>query len=143
MNDNRQTISAPGWFTVAAAGALLWELAGCALYLMRVTTEAASLPPDQQAIFEATPAWVLAALAVAVWVGLAGAVALLLRRRFAEPLLLVSLAALLVQNSAFVLDPGLRNLVASDDLLVPFLIIVASYGVWHLARMANKQGWLR
>ena len=142
MTDDRQGIAAPGWFTIAAIGAVLWELAGCALYLMRVTTEAASLPADQQAIFEATPGWVLAAFAVAVWVGLAGAVLLLLRRRFAEPLLLVSLAALIVQNSALVLDPGLRNLVASDDLLVPFVVIVVSYGVWHLARVAKKQGWL-
>lgn len=143
MKLDSQTIAAPGWFTVAAAGAVLWELAGCALYLMRVTTEAASLPADERAIFEATPVWVLAAFAVAVWVGLAGAVSLLLRRRFAEPLLLVSLAALIAQNSALVLNPTLRNLVASDDLLVPFLIILVSYGVWHLARMANKQGWLR
>lgn len=142
MNEDRQSIPAPGWFNVAAAGALLWELAGCALYLMRVTTQAASLPADQQAIFEATPTWVLAAFAVAVWVGLAGALSLLLRRRFAEPLLLVSLAALIIQNSALVLDPTLSNLVASDDLLVPFLVILASYGVWHLARMANKRGWL-
>lgn len=142
MTDNRQGIAAPGWFTIAAIGAVLWELAGCSLYLMRVTTEAASLPADQQAIFEATPGWVLAAFAAAVWVGLAGAVLLLLRRRFAEPLLLASLAALIVQNSALVLDPGLRNLVASDDLLVPFVVIVVSYGVWHLARVAKKQGWL-
>jgi hypothetical protein len=143
MNDNRQGIAAPGWFTIAAIGAVLWELAGCALYLMRVTTDAASLPTDQQAIFQATPGWVLAAFALAVWVGLAGAVLLLLRRRIAEPLLLASLAALIIQNSALVLDPGLRNLVASDDLLVPFVIIVVSYGVWHLARVAKKQGWLR
>jgi hypothetical protein len=143
MNDDRQEIAAPGWFTIAAIGTVLWELAGCALYLMRVTTDPASLPTDQRAIFQATPGWVLAAFAVAVWVGLAGAVLLLLRRRIAEPLLLASLAALIVQNSALVLDPGLRNLVASDDLLVPFVIIVVSYGVWHLARVAKKQGWLR
>lgn len=143
MDDNRQGIAAPGWFRLAAIGAVLWEVAGCALYLMRVTTDAASLPADQQAIFQATPGWVLAAFAVAVWIGLAGAILLLLRRRFAEPLLLLSLAALIVQNSALVLDPGLRNLVASDDLLLPFVVIVISYGFWHLARVANKQGWLR
>ena len=49
MDDNRQGIAAPGWFRLAAIGAVLWEVAGCALYLMRVTTDAASLPADQQA----------------------------------------------------------------------------------------------
>ena len=142
MNENRRIIHAPAWFTVAAIGALLWELAGCVLYLMRVTTEAASLPPDQRAIFEATPEWALGAFAVAVWVGLAGAILLLMRKRLAEPLLLTSLIALLVQNSALVLDPALRNLVASDDLLAPFVVIVVTYGVWHMARQARRSGWL-
>ena len=139
--DDRRPV--PGWFMAAVAGALLWELAGCALYLMRVTTDPATLPPDQAAIFAATPGWVLAAFAVAVWVGLAGAVLLLMRRKLAEPLLLVSLIALLVQNSALLLDPELSNLVASDDLLMPFVVIVISYGVWHFARLARKRGWLR
>ena len=143
MSENRRIIHAPAWFTVAAIGALLWELAGCVLYLMRVTTEAASLPPDQRALFEATPSWALAAFAVAVWVGLAGAILLLMRKRLAEPLLLASLVALLVQNSALVLDPALRNLVASDDLLAPFVVILVTYGVWHLARQARRSGWLR
>lgn len=143
MNDHPSQAAVPGWFMPAAVAALLWELAGCALYLMRVTVSAASLPSDQRAIFEATPDWVLAAFAVAVWVGLAGAILLLMRRRLAEPLLLVSLVAVIVQNSALLIDPDLRNLVASNDLLVPFLIIVVTYGVWHLARSANRQGWLR
>jgi hypothetical protein len=143
MNGNRRTFPAPGWFTLAAIGALLWELAGCALYLMRVTTDASALPPDQRAIFSATPDWVLAAFAVAVWVGLVGAVLLVMRRRLAVPLLGVSLVALIVQNSGLLLDPQLSNLVASDDLLVPFIVIIVSYGVWHLSVIARNRGWLR
>ena len=141
MTDQRE-IAAPGWFTAAAVAALLWELAGCALYLMRMTTEAAGLPADQRAIFEATPQWTLAAFAVAVWVGLAGAILLLMRRRLAVPLLAVSLLAVIAQNSALVLDGELRNLVASDDLLAPFLIILVCYGIWHLARTARRRNWL-
>jgi hypothetical protein len=143
MNDNGESILVPAWFRVASIGALLWEALGCVLYLMRVTTDPASLPVDQRAIFDATPAWVLAAFAVAVWVGLAGAILLVMRRRLAQPLLLASLAALVIQNSALVLDPALRNLVASDQLLVPFIILVVSYSVWHLAWQAQKSGWLR
>ena len=143
MNDNRETIAIPAWFRVAAIGALLWELLGCALYLIRMTTDPASLPIDERAIFNATPTWVLAAFALAVWIGLAGAVLLVMRRRLAQPLLLVSLLALVVQNSSLLLDPELRNLVASDQLLVPFLIVVVSYSIWHLAWQAQKSGWLR
>lgn len=133
----------PRWFTVAAIAALLWELLGCAIYLMRVTVDPATLPADQLAIYNATPQWVLYAFAVAAWVGLAGGLALLMRRRIAEPLLLVSLIAVIVQDSAYLIDPELSNLIASDDLLVPFVVIIVCYGIWMLARRARKQGWLR
>ena len=143
MDDDREANAAPAWLRLASLAALLWEIAGCALYIMRVSTDPAGLPPDQRAIFDATPAWVLAAFAVAVWSGLAGAILLLMRRRIAAPVLLLSLVAVVAQNSALVLDPGLRNLVASDDLLVPFVIVVVCYAIWHMAWQARRSGWLR
>ncbi len=138
-----QQLPAPRWFTIAAIAALLWEILGCYLYYMRVTIDRAALPTDQIRIFDATPTWVLAAFAIAVWVGLAGAILLVMRRRLAEPLLAISLVALAVQNSAFLLVPALRNLTSSDDLLLPVVILVVCYGIWHLARLARRSGWLR
>ena len=134
---------APRWYTVAAIGAVLWMLAGCANYWMWVTADAAALPADMKAIFEATPQWVVIAFAIAVWVGLAGAVLLVMRRRLAEPLLAISLLAIVVQNSAWLVVPALRNLVGSDDLLLPFVITIVCYGIWQLARTARRAGWLR
>lgn len=143
MDDSEVSSVAPAWFTIAALGALLWELAGCALYLMRMTVDPATLPADQLPIYEATPQWTLAAFAIAVWVGLIGSVLLLLRRRQAEWLLLASLLAVLVQNSVYVVDAEMRNLVASEQLLLPFVILIVCYGIWMLARRARKAGWLR
>lgn len=142
MMHDRQTIPAPGWFSLAAVGALLWELLGCALLLNQALTVPSALPPDQRAIWSATPLWMHGAWALAVVTGLAGAILLLMRKRRSAPLLLVSLLAVVVQFSGLLVVPELRNLVASDDLLAPFVVVVGSYGVWHLARMANKQGWL-
>ena len=142
MDQPNVSTPVPGWFTIAAIGALLWELAGCAMYLMRMTVDPRTLPADQLPIYNATPEWTLAAFAVAVWVGLVGAILLLLRRRQAERLLLASLLALLIQNSVYLVDAEMRNLVASDQLLLPFVIIIVSYGIWMLARRARKAGWL-
>jgi hypothetical protein len=142
MND-RQTIPAPGWFNLAAIGVLLWELLGCALLLNQAFTDPATLPPDQRAIWSATPLWMHGAWAFGVVTGLAGAILLLMRKRRSAPLLLVSFLAVIVQFSGLLVVPELRNLVASDDLLAPFIVVVVCYGVWHLALMANKQGWLR
>ena len=143
MDDNLNAHTAPGWFTIAAIGALLWEMLGCGLFLATVLTDPASLPIDQRAAILATPAWMNAAWSFAVLVGLVGAALLLMRNRKAEPLLLLSFLATLVQFSGMLLVPQLRNLVESDDLLIPFIVAVICYGVWHLARHARREGWLR
>ena len=134
---------APRWFTLAAIGALLFELFGCFMYLMQVRVDPASLPVDQRALWDAAPSWMIAAYAVAVWVGLIGAILLVMRRRLAEKLLLVSFLAVIVQFSALLLVPQLRNLTTSDALFLPFIIIVVSYSVWHFAWTARRSGWLR
>ena len=134
---------APRWFTLAAIAAVLFELAGCAVFAMQMAVDPAALPLDQRAMWDAAPMWMLVAYGVAVAAGLIGAILLLMRRRLAEKLLLVSFVAVLVQFSALLLVPTLRNLTTSDDLFLPFLIIVVSYSVWHFARRARASGWLR
>ena len=136
-------ISAPAWFTVAAIGAVLFEAFGVYSYLVHVTTDPNSLPIDQRDLVLAMPDWMTAAYAAAVWAGLAGALLLLMRRRLAAPLLLISLLAGIVQFGALLVVPALSNLVGSDDLLVPFVILVLCYSIWHLSWQARKSGWLR
>ena len=137
------TNEAPTWFWIGAGLALLWEALGCFMYWTQVTTDPATLPLDQRAMWDAAPGWMIAAYAVAVWVGLLGAVLLLMRRRFAEPLLLLSLVAVVVQFSALLLVPELRDRTPSDALMMPIIIFVASYAIYMLSRRARKHGWLR
>ena len=134
---------APRWFTLAALAAVAWEIVGCTMYLMQVRVDPASLPVDQRALWDAAPGWMIAAYAVAVWVGLIGAILLVMRRRLAEKLLLVSLVAVLVQFSALLLVPELRNLTTSDALFLPFVITVVCYVIWHFAWTSRRAGWLR
>ena len=143
MDDDRREAAAPGWFTLAAIGALLWELLRAGLLISHALTEPASLPADQQAIWNATPMWMNSAWAFAVVTGVTGAVLLLMRHRRADPLLLISFLATIVQFSGLLLVPALRNLIGSDDLFGPFVVVIVCYGVWHLARQAKRSGWLR
>lgn len=142
MDEIRETQPAPSWFTISAVGALLWEVLAVAIFVMRVTGDPSALPVDQQAMIAATPMWMNAAWSFAVVTGLAGAVLLLMRNRKAEPLLMLSLLAVVVQFSGLLLVPELRNLVASNDLFVPFVVVVVCYGIWMLARRARKSRWL-
>ena len=138
-----RTHAIPAWFWVAAGLALLFEAFGCYMYLAQVTADHASLPLDQRAMWDATPTWMFAAYAIAVWVGLIGAALLLMRRKFAVPVLLVSLIAVVVQFSGLFLVPQLRQTVPDTALAAPIAIIVMCYAIFHLARLADKRGWLR
>jgi hypothetical protein len=135
----------PAWYWAAAVCALLFELIGCYFYLaeVRLTPEqVATLPLDQAQMLAARPSWYYAAFGVAVWVGLVGAVGLLLRKGWADRMLGASLVAVIVQFSAIFIVPEMR-LVSSDALLGPVIIIIACYGIFMLARLAKRRGWLR
>jgi len=121
----------PGWFWAVAVFALVWEGFGCAQYLMAVT----------QGV-EALPGWVMAAFAIAVWSGLAGAVALLMRRRRAVTFLLVSLAAALIQYGyVFVALPV--QVLGIGVVAVPIAVLVVGGLLLWFARDAARRGWLR
>jgi len=131
------------WFWAAAAASLLFMAMGCVSYIIHVTVDTQSLPIDQRAVMEAVPVWMVAAFAVAVWVGLAGAVALVMRRKIAEPLLLVSLVAVLVQFSGYFVDSELRELTPADGLFIPIVIVLLTWTIFWFARHSRQRGWLR
>ena len=133
----------PAWFWIAAGLALLFEAFGSYMYIAQVSADRATLPLDQRAMWDATPMWMVAAYAIAVWVGLVGAGLLLLRRKLAVPVLLVSLLAIFVQFSGLFLVPQLRQTVPDTALAAPIAILVICYAIFQLARLAHKRGWLR
>lgn len=143
MDEIREAPPVPAWFWIIAVLALLFEAFGCLMYYTQVSADPATLPVDQRAMWQATPAWMVAAYAVAVWVGLAGAVLLLLRRRHAVPLLLVSLIAVVVQFGGILVVPDLRDMVPPDAYAAPIAIFLIAYGIWHFSLHARKRGWLR
>ena len=132
----------PAWFWAVAIGALLFEAAGAFLFANSLTLDPATLPLDQRAIYDATPQWMTIAWAVAIGTGVIGALGLLMRRRFAEPALLVSVIAVAVQFSGIFLVKQLRELTPEDHLMVPVVILVLAYAIWQTAKLARRKGWL-
>lgn len=135
---------APKWFLPIGIVALLWNLIGCAAYLADVmmTPEAlAQMTAAQQEMYAARPSWAVAATAIAVWFGAAGCVGLLLRKRWATPLFITSLAALVVQNVWLFLmsDVGQVNLVAA---VLQACVLLIAVGLVLLGRKAATQGWI-
>lgn len=131
------------WFMVAAVASLLFMALGCVSYLMHVFANPSTMPLDQRAAYAAEPAWVTGAYAVAVWVGLAGAILLVMRRRLAEPALLLSLVATLIWLAGLVLVRDLRENMSANDLLVAIVVTALTWTIYWFARHSRMRGWLR
>jgi hypothetical protein len=132
-----------GMWRWGAVAVLLWEMAGVVIYLLSVTADPAALAPEQAAMLRATPGWIVAAMAIAVWVGLAGALLLLSGRRLADPLLLISLLAAIVSQSGPLLVPAMRAVRDENWWLPSLIVILLCEGAWAFAGQMKKAGRLR
>lgn len=132
-----------GWYTPAAIASLLFMLAGCAMFVMHVTTDPATLPLDQRTVMAAWPVWAVVAFAVAVCLGTAGALLLLVKRKPAQPLLLVSLIATAVNFLPYAIVPDVRDNVTTNDIAVAIAIFVVTWTIFWFARHSAQRGWLR
>jgi putative Mn2+ efflux pump MntP len=128
---------------IAAAASLLLMLLGCAGLIMHVTTDAATLPLDQRALFEAEPKWVLAASAVGFVAGACGALLLILRRRAAEGVMLISLIGMIVWLAGMLLTPRFRDLLSTGQIAVLLVIVALTWTIFWFARHSRQRGWLR
>ena len=136
----------PAWFYVAATILIIWDCIGCYAYLSDVSMSAgdiARLPAAQQEIWNMTPAWVKSAYAIAVWIGLAGGLSLIMRRRIAQPLYIVSLIAVVLQFGwTFAATPILSTVGSSAAAFPMFIVAIGLVEVWF-SRRAAARGWLR
>ncbi len=136
---------APGWFMPVVGVALLWNLLGCAAFAMdamMAPADVARLDPAQQALYAARPAWTLVATAVAVIGGALGCIGLLMRRRWALPVLVLSLLGVIVQDIAlFVLVDG-ATLAGPVAVVLQAVVLAVAIGLVLLARTAIRRGWV-
>jgi hypothetical protein len=132
-----------GWFMPAAIASALFMGLGCIMYLMHVLADPNTLPLDQRAAYDAEPVWVTGANAVAVWVGLAGTILLVMRRRIAEWVLLVSLVAVLVWLAGLIVVGPLREAMSANDLLVAIVVTALTWTIYWFARHSRQRHWLK
>ena len=145
MNDI--PFKAPWWYWAVAILAFVWMLFGVLAWTMDLRMGAeqlAQLSDAQQQLYAARPQWLFAVYAIAVFSGLAGAVGLLLRKRWATTFFLLSLVAIVVQFGYTLLAMDAIALLGPAEAL-PFPIVIFAFGVFLLwfARYARRHGWIR
>ncbi|WP_298399366.1 sugar transporter [Sphingobium sp.] len=140
-------MSAPRSFILIAILFLLWNCMGLASFIMQYLmdlNELAKTDPGGAKIFAAMPEWLWLDYAVAVLAGLGGALFLLLRKRAAVPLFLLSLIAVVVQFGYVFIA---TDIIAIKGVVVatafPILIFVIAIIQWRYATTQRAKGVLR
>ncbi|WP_296317437.1 hypothetical protein [Winogradskyella sp. UBA3174] len=133
----------PVWFWILSVLALIWNGLGVIAYLGKAfaTDEMiAALPVEQQAEFITEyPAWYTAAFALAVFCGTLGCLSLLIRKKWAFPLFIISAFGAIVQHTYLFMNVEMTPV----QLVMPIMVIsVCIILVWFAKNSATK-GWLK
>ena len=130
----------PVWFWIVSVLALIWNGLGVMAYLARAFATddmIAALPEEQQAEFLAEyPAWYTAAFAIAVFAGAIGCIALLLRKKWAYGLLVLSAVGAIVQHVYLFMNVDMPSVV------MPVMIIVVCLFLIWFSKNAITKGWI-
>ena len=142
-SDAKQT---PWHLWVISGLAVLWNAMGAFDYVMTQTGNEAYMSgftPEQLAFFYAFPPWVVAAWAIAVWGGVLGALLLLLRRRLAVSVFLISLVAMVITTfHNYFLSNGMEVSGDAFSLIFTAAIFLIALALFLYARAMHKRNVL-
>jgi len=139
-------VKPPVWFWIVSALALVWNLMGVGAYIAQVTMTPEKIVETygqtQADLMAAQPAWYTAVFALAVFGGALGCLGLLLRKRWALWLLLLSLICVIIQNIYFAMS-GVFDYVHGGQWVMTIMIPVIAVLLVLLARKGIANGWLK
>ena len=143
MSQSSELTKPPVVFWIIAAFGLLWNIAGVAAFVHDVFfLDPQTLESLQRDFYLARPSWALAAYGTAVFGGALGCIALLLRRSWALPMLLVCLAGIIVQNYQGIFLGDAIQVFGPEGLILPFSVLgIAIFLAWW-ASYSKRKGWL-
>ncbi len=140
-----EKIKPPIWFWIVSIVALLWNLMGVLAYLGEayMSEEAfALLSEGERTLYEARPAWVTGAFAIAVFAGALGCIGLLLRKKWAAMVLVISLLGVIGQQTYLFFMSDTFDVMGNSAMFMPITIIIVAILLIVLARSANKKMWM-
>lgn len=139
-------ISPPVWFWVTSIIALLWYLMDMSAFFMRVLMTddvIKAMPENQQHLYLHMPLWVNIVFAGEAFGGVLGCVGLLLRKKWALPLFVVSILGVLSQTFHVCFLSDAISTMGAPAVVMPLLAILIGTGVLVLAKSAIAKRWLR
>lgn len=140
------SVKPPVWFWVVTVIALLWNLFGVMNYLNQAFNQVALLEAMDQAqreAFEGIPAWATAAFAIAVFSGTLASIGLLLRKKWAHPLFIISLIAAVAQFIHWLFISNAVEAFGPSTYGMPVVVILVGIFFIFFAKKGIEKGWLK
>jgi hypothetical protein len=130
------TTNKPGTaFWIISIIALIWNIMGVIAYLIQafMTDDMkALLPETEREMYENKPAWATAAFAFAVFAGLLGALGLIMRKKWATTLFIISLLGILAHQAYIFLISGIMEGADASLMVMPILVtVIGFFLVWY------------
>ncbi|NCO63841.1 MAG: hypothetical protein GW839_12935 [Flavobacteriales bacterium] len=129
----------PIWFWIVSVIAILWNAMGVDQYIGQAyKTERwrSAITDEQFETISNMPSWLTAAFAIAVFSGVLGSLGLLLRKKWATSLLILSLLAVIVQMG-YILTQGHTNNMGMTISIIVFALFL----VWF-SKKSETKGWI-
>ena len=125
--------------------ALFWNFMGIIAYLGQayISDDALKmLPEENQLYFSNVPAWVTAAFAVAVFGGFLGAIGLIIRKKWAYFLFVISFLALVAQH---VYNFFIQNYIemTGSQMILPIVTFIVALFLIYFSKQKSQQSVLR
>ena len=111
-------------------------------HIAQVRVEALSLPEAQQEIMQATPAWVTAAFALAVFGGTLGSILLLMRKKLAVPVFGISLGSIIAQMGYGLGIAKSYEVFGAQAFILPIILIVIGVFLYMYSKKQREAGLL-
>lgn len=144
---NEHANKAGAIFWVLGGIFLIWNLFGCAAYVMDVTMSdeayIKAYGEAMAAVRDKYPAWSYAAYATAVWSGLIASILLLMRKKISAPIYILSLIAAVISFYWGLTNEEARAAAGDTAFFMPVLVVVLGVIEIWWAKKKTADGTLR
>jgi hypothetical protein len=133
------------WFWVIGVLAVLWNLAGLSAFVVDMTMSAESLEmmsETERLRYANNPMWLKIVYGVATIGGTLASIALLMKKKWAVMLFLISFVAVIIQFAFAILGSNMMEESGAAAFILPITVIVIAGLLWYYAKKCNARGWL-
>ncbi|MBX2826848.1 MAG: hypothetical protein KTR22_01715 [Flavobacteriaceae bacterium] len=132
-------------FWVIGVLALLWNLMGVfqfALSNFMKDAMADSYTAEQLELVNGLPSWYNIVFGVAVFGGVLGCIFMLMRKKLAVTLFLLSLLAVIIQMGYWVFATDVMDVMGVGSVIMPIVVVIIALFLYMYSKNAVKKGWL-